>query len=120
MRTYWFNRFEGDLKKISKHIRLKRIKHGFYRIYFKQAYIHEVIEEMPPHGYDIEDYDPRFESQQYFEKYEDDGEFNRKIKNYVEGYWESIDKIQKRVWMMKHDNEFYEAAKKRYSMITVK
>lgn len=116
----WFRRFCKDCKKISPHLKIKRIKLGFYRIYFKQAYLHEVYKEMPEHGYDIDDLDPRFESQKYFEEFEDRAELTRNIKNYVEGYWESLDRIRTRVYMMRHDKEFNESATKAYSQIYVK
>lgn len=105
---------------LSKHIRLKRIKLGFYRIFFRDAYIHEVYEEMPMVGYDIEAYDPRFESQQYFEEFEDNVELIRTIKNYVEGYYDSINTVKRRLYMLKNDNEFYNNATKAYQQLNVK
>ena len=65
----WFKRFLKDVKKISSHIRVKRIKLGFYRLYYDDAYLHEVYKEMPQYGYDIDDLDPRFESQKYWEEF---------------------------------------------------
>lgn len=116
----WFRRFYRDCKKISNQLRFVRIKLGFYRIYFKEAYIHEVYAEMPEKGYDIDDLDPRLENQKYFEEFEDTMELTRKIKNYVEGYWDSLDRIRTRVYMMKHSKEFNEQATAAYKQVVVK
>lgn len=120
MKSYWFKRLERELPSVDKQLRLVRIKHGFYRIYFKQAYIHEVYEEMPFIGYDKEDYDIRFESQQYFEEFEDKADLTRKIKNYVEGYVDSIDRIRKRIYMFRKDYNFYNEAAEAYQNVVVK
>lgn len=61
---------------------------------------------MTGRGYDIEERDIGFESQKYFEEYEDAAELSLNIKNYVEGYWDSIDTIKKRVYMFRNDKEF--------------
>ena len=116
----WFRRLVKDCRQISPHIRIKRIKYGFYRIYWKQAYIHEVYSEMPQKGHDIEEKDIRLVSQKYYEQNEDRAELTRKIKNYVEGYWDSIDRIRTRVYMMKHDREFNKNSLKAYSQMVVK
>lgn len=71
-------------------------------------------------GYDLETYDPRFESQQYFEEFEDNAELIRKVKNYVEGYYDAIGTIKTRTYMMKNDNEFYTNATRAYQNLTVK
>ena len=120
MKTQAFKRLERELPSLSKHLRLKKIKLGFYRIFFKEAHIHEVYEEMPMLGYDLEVYDPRFESQQYFEEFEDNAELIRKVKNYVEGYYDAIQTIRTRVYLMKNDNEFYNTATNAYKNLTVK
>lgn len=116
----WFKRFLKDVKKISSHIRVKRIKLGFYRLYYDDAYLHEVYKEMPQYGYDIDDLDPRFESQKYWEEFEDNAELTRKIKNYVEGYWDSIDRIKTRVYLMRTNKEFVKSAKNAYKQMYVK
>lgn len=118
--TYWFRRFVADCKKISKYIRIVPIKLGFYRIYWKEAYVHEVYKEMPTKGYDLDDLDPRFEHKKYFEEFEDRAELTRKIKNYVEGYWDSIRTVERRVWMFKNDNEYYQQAKNAYQTMYIK
>src|SRR3990167_4842855 len=113
-KSNWFKRFERDVKKISPYIHMKKIKLGFWRIYFKNAYVHEVYEEMPEHGYDLDVYDPRLENQSYFEQFEDNAEFTRKIKNYVEGYWDSFRRLQTRVYLLKHNREHYERSERAY------
>ncbi len=120
MKTYWFNRLKKDLEKISTQIRLVRGRNGLNRIYYKNAYIHEVFEEMPQVGYDIEDYDPRFESQSYYEEYEDKDDLIRKIKNYKEGYWDAILRIKRRLWMLRTDDEFYNNSVDLYKNLIVK
>lgn len=117
----WFRRFVKDCKDISSHIRIVKIKYGFYRIYWKEAYLHEVYKEMPMKGYDIEDDDVRMqESQKYYEEFEDGGEVTRKIKNYVEGYWDSLDTIRTRVYMMKNNDEFRQRAFDAYKQMVVR
>lgn len=116
----WFRRFVKDCKKISPHIRIKRIKFGFYRIYWKQAYIHEVYKEMPLYGHDIYEKNINLTSQKYAEEHEDNAELIRKIKNYVEGYHESLDRVLTRNYMMKHDKEFNKNATQMYKQVVIK
>jgi len=118
--SHWFRRLVSDCKKISSHIRFTKVKLGFYRIYWDDAYLHEVYKEMPHHGYDLDDLDPRFESQKYWEEYEDNAELTRNIKNYVEGYIDSLNTIKTRVYMMRNNKEFNENAHKAYKQICVK
>lgn len=118
--SLWFNRLKKDCKRISPHIRLKRIKHGFYRVYWKQAYIGELFKEMPMIGYDHVDNDKRFQEKKFYEEKEDQAELTRNIKNFVEGYWESLDRIQTRMWLMRHDKEAYTNATEGYKQLTVK
>ena len=108
------------LRKQSPHIRIKKLKLGFYRVYFQNAYIHEFYEEMPIKGYDFEDYDPRLESQSYFEELEDHYEIVRKLKNYKEGFWDTMDRIQTRLYMMRNNAELNETARKAYQRMVVK
>lgn len=119
-KSYWFKKLEEDLPKISSQLRMRPATLGFHRIYFKQAYVHEVFEEMTEVGYDYEGYDPRIENQSYYEEYEDNPELVRKIKNFIEGYRDSRDRILRRVWMMRHDNEFYETAVNAYKQMELK
>lgn len=116
----WFRRCVKDIQKMSRDIRIVKLKMGFYRIYYKTAYIHEIYKEMPEHGYDIEEYDPRLESRSYYEEYEDNVELVRTIKNYKEGYWDSLDVVRTRVWLMKNNKEYHEKATKAYKQMFVK
>lgn len=118
--SLWFRRLVKDCKAISPHIRIKRIKFGFYRIYYQRAYIHEVYKEMPMEGHDIYENDVRFQDKKYHEEYEDRAEITRKIKNYVEGYFDSLDRIKTRVWMMRNNKEFNETATRRYETVVIK
>ena len=118
--SFWFKRLVRECKKISPHIRIVPIKMGFYRIYWKEAYMHECYSEMPYKGYDIEEEDPRLMDKHYYEEYEDNVQLTRKIKNFVEGYVDSIAKIKKRVWLFKNDQEHYKQAKRAYRTMKVK
>ena len=117
--SLWFKRLKKETEKISSHIRFKRIKHGFYRIYWDQAYLHEVFKEMPIKGYDLIDVDPRLESKKYYEEYEDNAELTRNIKNYIEGYYDSKKTIQTRCYMMRNNWEFNDNARKAYRQMRV-
>lgn len=116
----WFRRLVKECKQISPHIRIKRIKYGFYRIYYQRAYIHEVFQEMPQHGHDIEEKNMQLESNKYVEEYEDRIELIRKIKNYKEGYWDARDTILTRVYLMRHDKEFNKTSTERYQTVVIK
>ena len=118
--SLWFRRFIKDCRHISPHIRVKRIKHGFYRIYWKSGYIGECFKEMPQVGYDHTDNDIRFQDKKYFEAREDRVDLTRNIKNYVEGYWETLDMIRTSTWMMKHNDEFYKRSIDGYAELVVK
>ena len=116
----WFKRLQKECRKLSPHIHIKRVKMGFYRIYWKDAYIHEVYGDMPYIGYDIEEEDPRLENQSYYEEYEDNVETIRTIKNFVEGYYDSIDKIKTRVYLLKNNEDFAKQAQEAYKQIYIK
>lgn len=118
--SYWFKRFVNECKTISPHIRIIPIKMGFYRIYWKDAYLHEVYSEMPPKGYDRETEDPRLESLSYYQEFEDEVETVRTVKNFVEGYYDSIDKIKTRVYLLRNNQEFADNAHKAYAQHIVK
>lgn len=92
---------------------------GFYRIYFHQAYLHEVYAYMPAKGYDYEDTDPRFEDKKYFQEYEDQAELTMKVKNYMEGYYDSIRSIKIRINNMLSSREAFENARNAYKQIRV-
>jgi hypothetical protein len=116
----WFRRLVKEIKKLSPDFKIVHAKYGFYRIYWRNAYIHEVYDSMPYKGYDIEEEDLRNVSQSYYEEYEDSNEITRKIKNYVEGYWDSFDTIRTRLYMLKNDEEFRNNAQKAYQQFVVK
>ena len=101
----WFRRFLKDCKRISPHIHVKRIKHGFFRIYYKKGYIGECYQEMPPRGYDIIEMDNRFEDRKFWEEKEDRAELTRQIKNFVEGYSDSFDMLQTNIYMLRRSAE---------------
>lgn len=118
--TRWFKRLQGEAKRISPYIRFKRIKHGFYRIYWKDAYLAEAYKEMPMIGYTHTDNDIRFEDKRFYESKEDRAELTRKVKNFVEGYVDSLDRLRTSVYMMKHDKEFYETSSRGYRELKIK
>lgn len=116
----WAKRTIKDLKRRSPHVRIKRLKMGFYRVYFQNAYIHEFFEEMPVLGYTFEDYDPRLESQQYFEELDDHYETVRKLKNFKEGYYDAKGVFNRRFYQFRNDREFNERARNAYTQMRVK
>ncbi len=122
--TRWFRRFVKEAESMSPHIRFKRIKFGFYRIFWvgdgASAYIGECCKYMPEIGYDIEEKNFQLESKSYFEEYEDNAELIQKIKNFREGYWDSIDRLKTKVYMLKNNKEFREEAQKAYAQFKVK
>jgi len=122
--TYWFKRLVCDAKKISKYIEFRRIKDGFYRIYWKgsgpSAYIGECYKEMPEIGYDIHENDVYLEDKKYYEEFEDRTELTRKIKNFVEGYWEVLDRLKTNIYLIKNNKEHRKMAIERYQTIYVK
>ena len=75
---------------------------------------------MPENGYDINEIDPRLEDKNYAEKFEDNTELTRRLKNFVEGYWEALRHIQIRVWLMKHNDEYNKEATEHYQQMVVK
>lgn len=121
--NHWFRRFVRDCEKISPHIRFKRIKYGYVRIYWngagENAYLGECYKDMPEVGYDWYDLDPRLESRAYYEQYEDQIEMTRKIKNFVEGYWDNLDQIRTKVFQLKHNKEFYKTVTQGYRQMRV-
>lgn len=118
--TVWFKRFKRECEKFSPHVRFREIKLGFYRIYYKGFYIGEAYKEMPPKGYDIEEEDQRIKDKTYFEQYEDNIEITRKIKNFVEGYFETKDQFRTRMYMLRNDQEFYKTSRDAYKQFYVK
>lgn len=118
--TTWFKRFKKECQQWSPHVRFKEIKLGFYRIYYKGFYIGEAYKEMPPKGYTKVEEDPRLDSQKYYEEYEDTVKATREIKNFVEGYFDALDQFRTRMYMLRHDDEFYENSRKAYQNVYIK
>ena len=120
----YFKRFKKDCKKISPHIKFKRIKFGFWRLYWlnggEPAYLTECMESMPYKGYDIEEKNVQMISQKYYEEFEDNAELIQKIKNYREGYWDSLDKIKTHVYLLKNSKEHRKEATNAYKTRVVK
>ena len=122
--TRWFQRFVREAERMSPHIRFKRIKFGFYRIYWigdgASAYIGECSKDMPQFGYDIEEKNFQLESKSYYEEMEDNAELIQKIKNFREGYWDSINRLRTGVYMLKNNDEYRKEAQTAYSQFIVK
>jgi len=78
------------------------------------------MEDMPQKGYNIEEKNIQLQSQRYYEEYEDNAELIQKIKNFREGYWDSLDRIKTRVYMLKNDKEFRKEATNAYKTRIVK
>ncbi|MCK9371301.1 hypothetical protein M0R04_15415 [Candidatus Dojkabacteria bacterium] len=120
----WFRRLRYEVESMSKHIRFKRIKFGFYRIFWTgdgvSAYIGECSKNLSQFGYDIEEKNFQLESKKYFEEYEDNAELIQKIKNYREGYWDSIDKLRTNIYLLKNNNEHRKEAQMAYQELRVK
>ena len=116
----WFRRFIRDLFRISKHFTVRRIRCGFFRIYWKEAYVHEIHKEMPYRGYVWYTESPYKDSLKLVQEYEQDGEIQRKVKNFVEGYSEAIKTIKLRTYQFKNDDEYYRIAKDMYKQVVIK
>ena len=93
---------------------------GFWRVFYKNSYLHECTEDMKVMGYDIIEPNPRLESLQFYQEYEDTIDTIYNTKNYREGYHDFMDHIRTRMWMHKHDKEFSDRAEKAYSNFVVK
>lgn len=120
MGNYWFTKFKEDAEKLSPFLRFRRIKYGFYRIYWQDAYIGECYSMMPPYGYEKTEDNVRFMNQSYYEEYEDSAKLTREIKNFVEGYAESLDMLKTRIYMLRNNQEFRKEAKNGYKQMYVK
>lgn len=116
----WFRRFRDECLRSFPDLRFKKIKYGFYRIYWRGAYIGECYDTMPPKGYDKEEDDVRFMNKSYFEEFEDKAKLTRKIKNFVEGYYDLRDTFKTRIYMLKNDLEFRKNSQTAYRQFYVK
>lgn len=122
--TRWFQRFKKEAEAMSPHIRFKRIKFGFYRIYWigdgVSAYLTECSKDMTEVGYDIEEKNYQLESKNYYEEMEDNAELIQKIKNFKEGYWDSIDRLKTNVYMMKNNKDHRKEQQAAYQQMKIK
>lgn len=118
--SLWFRRLCSELKRMSKHFRIVRIRHGFYRVYWKDAYVHEIYKEMPYRGYSWYTDSPYKESLKLMQEYEEDGTIQRKVKNFVEGYSEASKAIKLRMYQFKNNDEHYQVAKDMYKSVVIK
>lgn len=118
--SYWFRRLVNDAKTISPHIKFRRIKYGFYRIYLKQAYIGECSKDMCQLGREVYEKNFYLEDQRYHQEYEENIDSTARLKNFREGYWETLDRLKTRVYMFKHNKEFYKNALRGYSQMRIK
>lgn len=118
--SIWFRRLVKELKNKSKHFRIVPIRHGFYRVYWKDAYVHELYKEMPHKGYSIETDSIYKDSLKLMQEYEEDGEIQRKVKNFVEGYYDASKAIMLRMYQFKNNDEHYQVAKDMYRNVVVK
>ena len=120
MKSYWFEKFRIDAENLSIHFRFRRLKDGFWRIYWKDHYAGECFEEMTQNGYNIETYDYRLESQSYYEEYEDHVKTVRTIKNFVEGYWNGMASLKRKLYQLRRDKEFFETSQRAYKGMVIR
>ena len=118
--SQYFRRLVKELYSRSKYYRVVRIREGFFRIYWKDAYVHEMYKEMPYRGYVWYSESPYKGSLKLMQEYEQDGEIQRKVKNFVEGYSEASKAIRLREFQFKNDAEHYKMAKDMYSRVVIK
>lgn len=118
--SIYFKRLKKEVEAMSPYLRFVRIKYGFWRIFEKGTYLHEVYEEMPYRGYDITEENPNLFDKKYFEEREDKAELIRRIKNFKEGYIDSKNRIKTRFYMLKNDKEFRETARRSHRVFHVK
>lgn len=116
----WFQRLKREIERISPDVQFRKIKFGFYRIYWRKAYIGECYDSLPPKGYDKTEDDVRFMNQSYYEEFEDSAQLTRQIKNFVEGYYDTIKTLRTRLYMLKNNQEFRDNAQKAYRTMYVK
>lgn len=122
--TRWFRRFVKEAEAMSPHIRFKRIKFGFYRIFWVgdgvSAYIGECSKFMPEIGYDIEEKNFQLESKSFYEEMEDNAELIQKIKNFREGYWDSKERLKTNIYLMKNNKDHRKEQQAAYQQMVIK
>jgi hypothetical protein len=105
---------------MSPHIRFQPIKHGFYRIYFRNAYIGECFKDMPEMGYEIFERSFQFDDYSHYQEFHDNVDTTLRVKNFVEGYWETKKRLRMKLYNIHMDKEFYATALKGYSQARIK
>lgn len=118
--SVWFRRLIKEITAKSKYFKVRRIRQGFFRIYWKDAYVYEVYKEMPYRGYEWYGEDEDADSLKLMLEYEQDGDIQRKVKNFVEGYAEAKRAIDLCIYQFKNDPEHYKVAKQAYRQSVIK
>lgn len=81
--------------------------------------MHEIYKEMPYRGYSWYTDSPYKDSLKLMQEWEQDGELQRKVKNFVEGYVEASKAIKLRVCQFRNDPEHYKIAKDMYKHVVI-
>ena len=122
--TSHFRRFKKEAESWSPHLKFRRIKKGFYRIYWhgsgKPAYIYECMKNMSFRGYQWEHKNLKLENKKYYEKKEDNIDTIYRVKNFREGYTESIRRLRTILYQFRHNKEHYKIATEGYERMRVK
>lgn len=71
-------------------------------------------------GHDIEEKNWNMEDFSYWRTHGDVADQSAKLKNFREGYTETLNLLRTRTFMIKHDKEFYERARAGYSQLRIK
>lgn len=122
--TGHFRRFKKEAEALSSHIRFKRLKKGFYRIYWmgggKPAYMYECFKNMPYRGYQWESKNLKLEDKKYYEAKEDKIDTIYRVKNFREGYSESIRRMKTIYYQFRKNDEHYTIATEGFKRMNVK
>lgn len=120
----WYRRLKSEIENISPHIRFKDIRYGFARIFWigdgESAYIGEAHKNMSEVGYDIEEKNFQLESKKYFEEFEDNFNLINQIKNFREGFWDSLDRLRTNIYLLKNNSEHRKEAQAAFKQMIVK
>jgi hypothetical protein len=71
-------------------------------------------------GHDIEEKNWNMEDFSYYRQMDDLADQTARLKNFREGYVETLDMLRTRTFMIKHNKEFYERARQGYSQLRIK
>jgi len=118
--SYWFQKLVRETARSSPHIRFRRIKGGYYRIYYRNAYIGECSKNMPEMGHDIFERAQGFEDYSYYEEHHGNADAAMRIKNFVEGYWETKNRLKLKLFQFYNDKEFASIAINGYKQLRIK